>query len=176
MTIEMSRKFNTPFEDNTILKLTFEFSLKTIHLAEVLISKHQYIISKHLFEKVVGLDRSALFGAGRASYQVLAAGLGFGIGFIPAPGERASGKRTLQKPLDPFLAGIRRLHGRNLDRHARALGYLDDGPLGPKIADTGRRLVELFLQAENAGGQRLPGDHHYPGRRRALSRRGRSGR
>ena len=59
MTIEMSRKFNTPFEDNTILKLTFEFSLKIIHLSEVLNSNHQYIISKQILKSATSIGANS---------------------------------------------------------------------------------------------------------------------
>ena len=59
MTIELSRKFNTPFEDNTILKLTFEFSLKIIHLSEVLNSNHQYIISKQILKSATSIGANS---------------------------------------------------------------------------------------------------------------------
>ncbi|HOM90793.1 MAG TPA: four helix bundle protein, partial [Bacteroidia bacterium] len=55
----MSRKFNTPFEDNTILKLTFEFSLKIIHLSEVLNSNHQYIISKQILKSATSIGANS---------------------------------------------------------------------------------------------------------------------
>ena len=44
----MNRNFASPFEDNPILKLTFEFSLKIIGYADTLDSLKKYVISKQL--------------------------------------------------------------------------------------------------------------------------------
>lgn len=46
----MSRKFKEPFEDNLIMKLAFEFSLKIIQLSEVLNSNQRYVISKQILK------------------------------------------------------------------------------------------------------------------------------
>jgi four helix bundle protein len=46
----MNRNFASPFEDNPILKLTFEFSLKIIGYADTLDSLKKYVISKQLLK------------------------------------------------------------------------------------------------------------------------------
>ena len=55
----MSRKFDSPFEDNKILKLTFEFSLKIIHLSEILNSNHQYIIANQILKSATSIGANA---------------------------------------------------------------------------------------------------------------------
>lgn len=39
-----------PFEDNLILKLTFEFALKTIEFSELLESQKKFIVAKQLLK------------------------------------------------------------------------------------------------------------------------------
>lgn len=46
----MERKFELPFEDNLIMKLTFEFSLKIIEYTEVLESQKRFVIGNQLLK------------------------------------------------------------------------------------------------------------------------------
>ena len=44
------RKFDKPFEDNLIMKLSFEFALETIEYVELLESKRKFVIANQLLK------------------------------------------------------------------------------------------------------------------------------
>lgn len=46
----MKRDFDKPHHDNLILKLTFEFSLKIIELAELLEESKKYVVAKQVLK------------------------------------------------------------------------------------------------------------------------------
>lgn len=48
----MKRDFDKPHQDNPILKLTFEFSLKIIELAECLEESKKYVVARQIKSQV----------------------------------------------------------------------------------------------------------------------------
>ncbi len=51
----MQRKFDSQFEDNLIMKLTFEFALKVIDYVELLESKRKYVIANQLLKSATSI-------------------------------------------------------------------------------------------------------------------------
>ncbi len=48
----MKRDFDKPHQDNLIMRLTFEFSLKVIELAERLEELRKYVVAKQILKSV----------------------------------------------------------------------------------------------------------------------------
>lgn len=46
----MNRKFEQPFEDNLIMKLTFNFSLRIIEFTEILESQKRFVVANQLLK------------------------------------------------------------------------------------------------------------------------------
>ena len=49
------RKFDKPFEDNLIMKLSFEFALETIEYVELLESKRKFVVANQLLKSATSI-------------------------------------------------------------------------------------------------------------------------
>jgi len=55
MEFSLMRKFDKPFEDNLIMKLSFEFALETIEYVELLESKRKFVVANQLLKAATSI-------------------------------------------------------------------------------------------------------------------------